>query len=415
MNNKKNLNVHDFKNQGSNTKSYNEVCSDAEPENYNSCGEIKFRQNKRRRKIKNFLKGVTFIVIASISGAASGVYIVNKRFSELVTSSNYPINKVVLPQYSNDPESDLPLAYSTRIAAVVGPSIVGISNSADNFKNNILNDSTGSGVIFDAKGYIVTNYHIVQDVNNILVKLSTPGSKPINAQLIGFDKPSDLAVIKIDIKTSLPVVKFADSSKVRVGDETFAIGNALGEEVVAGLTPGVVSGINRRISLANASSGEKSMYSIFETTSAVNQDNSGGPLCNIAGEVIGITSSRLSIIESIDNMSFAITSNQAYDVIKAIMLNEKVKGIYLGIDGKPTAGTSSTNKGILIHSLDSSSCVSEAGIRATDIIVEFDGKSIATMDEITQIVDKHKIGDIVGCKVLRDGKYKDFKITLKTK
>lgn len=214
----------------------------------------------------------------------------------------------------------LPKNSITKVAESVGPAVVGISNKTEGYFGQE-DQGSGSGIIFDPNGYIVTNNHVIDGAQKITIKLST--GKVLNASLVGTDRRSDLAVIKVDAK-NLPVAKFGDSSKVKVGDVAIAIGNPLGEEFAGTVTAGIVSATNRKIQYAGA------VYKLIQTDAAINPGNSGGALCNDAGEIIGIN----SLKEKAEGIGFAISINEAKDIIKSLMDYGKVSRPYLGVAGK---------------------------------------------------------------------------------
>ncbi len=302
------------------------------------------------------------------------------------------------------------------------PSIVGITvdyivNSPYyGFPMQSSSTATGSGVIISEDGYILTNNHIVNtsstssfyqvsQANKVTVKLYNDETT-YDAKIIGTDETTDLAVIKIE-KTGLPAAQLGDSSSVKVGEFSMAIGNPLGMEST--VTAGIISAVNRTIS----SDGRN--YTVIQTDAAINSGNSGGALVNSKGEVIGINTLKLSGT-GIEGIGFAIPINSTVDVYKQLISDGKVKRPYIGISGRDidenTAKQYKLVKGVYVVSVEQFSAAEKAGIKAYDIITEADGKQISTMDDLNEVKNSHQIGDTINLKVYRDNEYVDIKVTL---
>lgn len=373
--------------------------------NENKCGEIKFI--KKKNPLKKFFRLVSFVLIAVLSGAITSNYIIEKKYSELfgnnskntdTAKNNINLEDAKISSFSDE---------IAKVAEKVGPTVVGIVKTSKGSNLGIPDKSSGSGIIFDTNGYIVTNYHVIQDAENILVKLAN-GVNYINAKLIGSDPTSDLAVVKIDAK-NLPTAKFGDSSKVRVGDLAIAIGNPLGEELAGTVTAGIISARNRKIQYGG------SIYKVLQTDAAINPGNSGGALCNSSGEVIGINSLKLtdSQFQDVEGIGFAISINEANGIMQEIMKYGRVARPRLGIYGRNAILEDSNEvKGVYVSEVIKDSGAEKAGVTPGDIIVELDGKSITQFEDITEIIEKHKIGDAVSSKIWRKGKNINVKITL---
>ncbi|HBF76402.1 MAG TPA: protease, partial [Clostridiaceae bacterium] len=227
-----------------------------------------------------------------------------------------------------------------------------------------------------------------------------------NATLVGADKKTDLAVLKIDAG-NLPVAKFGDSSKVRVGDLAIAIGNPLGQEYAGTVTVGFISAVNRNINM----DGRK--YKVLQTDASINPGNSGGALCNEAGEVIGINSLKAKQSEG---MGFAISINEAIPIIQSLMKDHYISRPYLGIYyvfiDQETAKANDIPVGVAIQQVVNGSAAEKADIRQGDIITSFDGVEIKKQDDLGDILEKHKVGDTVTAKLWRNGRTLDVKIKL---
>lgn len=371
-------------------------------------GEIIFRKGKKRRIIKVFFKGLSFILIAAISGGITGAIVARKSTEE---TKNIIARRQTFFSQVNNPASNYDLSNNTvtRIAQIVGPAVVGISNKEDGFLGEI-DGNSGSGIIFNSSGLIVTNYHVINNSTKIIVKLTS--GRILEAKIIGVDQRSDLAVIKINAE-NLPVAKFGDSSRVQAGDLAVAIGNPLGEDFAGTVTSGIISAVNRKIKMTDDSTGETTMYNVIQTDAAINPGNSGGALCNENGEVIGINSLKIPSRYNVEGMGFAIAINEAKDVITLLTTQGTVVRPYLGVTGQTVISVNQNGqRGVLVSYVDKNSCAAVAGIKPTDVITELGKMPIVNFDDLTEVLDKHKIGDVITCKVLRDKKLTDIKIIL---
>lgn len=364
----------------------------------NNCGEINFKRSRKRRIITNIVVLLIVACISALSGGIAASYIIKSKLSR---SFYGPTNQSLFEQSENNEKNkkeELPKNSITKVAESVGPAVVGISNKAEGYFG-VADQGSGSGIIFDPDGYIVTNNHVIDGAQKITIKLST--GKVLDASVVGKDPRSDLAVIKVNAK-NLPVAKFGDSSKVKVGDMAIAIGNPLGEEFAGTVTAGIVSGVNRKIQYGGA------IYKLIQTDAAINPGNSGGALCNEAGEIIGIN----SLKEKAEGIGFAISINEAKDIIKSLMNYGKVSRPYLGIAGKTISSEESGVSGVYVAEVVPGSGAAAAGLKPTDVIVELDKKKVEKFEDLAEILDKHKVGDAVETKILRNGKYTKLNIIL---
>ncbi|KUG02674.1 serine protease, degp/htra, do-like [hydrocarbon metagenome] len=295
-------------------------------------------------------------------------------------------------------------AYRGRIsdvAAQVSPSIVGISNlSRDGgmFNQNI-EESTGSGVILDSQGYIVTNNHVVEGADTLTVTLADGNEE--QAEVVGADPQTDLAVIKVKVDNRVTPIRFGDSDQLAVGQEVIAIGNPLGLRFARSVTAGIVSGLNRLLTTE-----EGFLFRLIQTDAAINPGNSGGALVNLDGELIGINT--IKIAETgFEGMGFSIPSNQVKAVIKELKDYGKVTRPLMGIK---VIGEISQEKaryyelpikgGVIIEPV-SGGAADKAGLKAFDIIYALDGNEVTTGMELQGYVLGKKAGDSVRVTIIR--------------
>lgn len=267
--------------------------------------------------------------------------------------------------------------------------------------------SSGSGVIIDNKGHIVTNNHVVQNAQTLLVILSD-GTK-LDAKLVGTDPLSDLAVLKVE-GTIPAAAAFGDSRALQPGQIAIAIGSPLGD-FRGTVTMGVISALNRQVG---------SMQGLIQTDAAINNGNSGGPLINSLGQVIGINT---LVVRSTnegnvaEGLGFAIPSNMVREITSQLIAKGKVERAYLGITYQPvdplsTSGlTMNATYGVVIVKVEPGTPAARAGLQEGDVLLAFDAQKLDE-DALTALLLKHKAGDTVTLTVLRDNKQIELKVTL---
>lgn len=278
------------------------------------------------------------------------------------------------------------------IAKKVSPSIVAISlktRTRDFFGRVYEGQGTGSGIIYDNQGHIITNNHVVEGVQNITVILHD--GKELEANVVGRDPQTDLAVIKVDPAGLIPA-ELGDSSKLEVGELAVAIGSPMGTEYAGSVTAGIISGLNRKVNVGDNS------IRLIQTDAAINPGNSGGALVNSEGKVVGINTIKFATT-TVEGMGFAIPINEAKPIVETIIKNKKVARPYMGITGrtitKEIAEEYKIPQGVLVESVVAYSAAERAGIKRGDIITKFDGKRINTIEELVASINEHKVGDTV--------------------
>ena len=301
------------------------------------------------------------------------------------------------------------------VASEVSGSVVSIQAALSN------GTAKGSGAIVSAKGYIVTNNHVISGAQQIQVTLSN--GQMYTAQVVGTDTTTDLAVIKLDNPPSdLKAVEFADSDKLAVGEDVMAIGNPLGYDDTA--TTGIVSALNRPVTVTDDSCSDI-VTNAVQIDAAINPGNSGGPTFNAAGQVIGINSSIASTATSSDSagsigIGFAIPSNLVKRVANEIIKDGKVKHVALGVtittgtveaDGVTRAGAKVT-AGTSGSAVVSGSPADKAGLKVGDVIVAYDGNAVSSTYSLLGYVRASALNDKVTLTIVRGGKTMDVEVTL---
>ncbi|MCM3787254.1 trypsin-like peptidase domain-containing protein [Domibacillus indicus] len=282
---------------------------------------------------------------------------------------------------------------------------------------------TGSGVIFkkgEDVSYVVTNNHVVEGADTVEVALA--GGERIDAEVVGTDALTDLAVLKISSDHVTEVADFGDSSALKLGQQVAAIGNPLGLDLSSSVTEGIVSGINRTVPVST-SAGEWEA-NVIQTDAAINPGNSGGALINSAGQVIGINSMKIAE-EGVEGLGFAIPSEDAIPVIQELMEEGKVDRPYLGVGLEDVSALSrevtenqlnlptSVTEGTVISQVEMGSSAAKAGFEVGDVIVKINDTKVASTSEFRKyLYNKANIGDKVNLTIYRDGKEQTISMTL---
>ena len=265
--------------------------------------------------------------------------------------------------------------------------------------------SLGSGFVVDPKGIIITNNHVIEEADEITINFAD-GSK-LPAELIGRDPKTDLAVLKVESKKRLPFVPLGDSEKARVGDWVIAIGNPFG--LGGSLSAGIISAINRDINAGPYDS-------FIQTDAAINRGNSGGPLFNMKGEVIGVNSAIISPSGGSVGIGFSIPSNLATSVIGQLRQYGETRRGWLGVRIQAVTAELAESlslgaaRGALVSEVSPDGPADKGGVKVGDVIVTFDGKEVPTMRDLPRIVAETKIDKPVSVEVIRRGKSKKLSV-----
>ena len=285
------------------------------------------------------------------------------------------------------------------------PSVVSVSCSGQT------GSSTGTGVVLSSAGYIVTNSHVVQDAQTIRVIFNDGSTQ--NASLLGMDTVSDLAVLYVDAP-DLVAAEFGDSSTARVGDAVVAIGDPLGIELRGTMTDGIISAINR-----NINTGGRTM-TLIQTNAALNSGNSGGPLLNCYGQVIGINTMKIGDYMSdagVEGLGFAIPSTTVKEIVDQLISNGYVSGRpTLGITGQAVTTFDQLYYriplGVYITAVSDGSSAAQLGIAPGDILLTFDGVRVTDVDTLENLLYAHDAGDTVSVLLYRAGNQYSLELTL---
>lgn len=388
------------------------------------------KEPKKNRKIKSIkIKNIpAFVITVILIGviSVSGYSLITSDREQAHISQELSDNLSTDQDSSSDSSvknlvtSSSGKSYSTpEVVDMVGPAVVGVVNKTT-YTNPYggmfgqlpgttgeVEQGSGSGVIISKDGYIVTNNHVIEGASEIGIILSS--GEQYSAKLVGTDSRTDLAVVKIE-ENDLTYATLGTSSKLRVGDTAIAIGNPLGQEFAGTTTQGIISGLNRSVTIDNKT------LNLIQTDAAINPGNSGGALVSDKGEVIGINTAKISSSQY-EGIGFAIPIDDAKPIIEDLIANGYVKGRpVIGIGGRAVterdAQAYNLKVGVYVVSMTANSPAYMAGIKIGDIITECEGKKIQTVDELNEIKNKHQVGDSLKLKVYRQGKMVDITLIL---
>ena len=384
---------------------------------------------------KFYKKGVTFLVIILIgflSGALGSFVTLQLYQKQGNQATNNNSGTVTQTSYKN--ENSTTQAVNKVKDAVV--SIITYSSSSSRQSSVFNGDDTnsdsdnqqiaseGSGVIYkkdDKDAYLVTNTHVINGASKVDIRLAD-GTK-VPGEIVGSDTFSDIAVVKISSEKVTTIAEFGDSSQLSVGETAIAIGSPLGSEYANTVTQGIISSLNRNVSL-KSEDGQAISTKAIQTDTAINPGNSGGPLVNIQGQVIGITSSKIASNggTSVEGLGFAIPSNDAQNIIKQLESDGKVTRPALGIQmvNLSNVGASDLRKlnipsgltsGVVVRSVQNN-MPANGHLQKYDVITKVDDKEITSSTDLQHALYNHAIGDTIKVTYYRNGKEETTSIKL---
>lgn len=384
---------------------------------------MKFKKPKSLPKTKSL--SMVFLLLASLSVGFLGGWLGSSSRENQTTNGITTANQQAVLS-----ESQL----ISEIAKTVGPSVVSIdvtstAQQVDFFgrTSNAEQQSAGTGIILSEDGYVITNRHVIDAATTDVSITLSDGTTLSDVEVVGRTADNDtldIAFLKIkDTKgKKLTPAKIGDSSKVQVGDKSVAIGNALGQFQNT-VTSGIISGYGRSVEAGSGNGSDtESLQNLFQTDTAINAGNSGGPLVNISGEVIGINTAVAG--DGAENIGFAIPVNDVQGLIKSVLEKGKLERPYLGIryvsltDDYAYQYNLNVKRGAYIAPSNSGASIisggpaEKAGLKEKDIITKVNGTAIDEKNSLVSLVGRHGVGEIVELTVIRDGKEQTIKVTL---
>ncbi len=347
---------------------------------------------------------ICFLLAVSLIGNGYLFYQVNQLSKKVSTNQSSSTTQTVT-NMNYDVTNDM-----VDVIKKVENSVVGISVVTSN------GTGSGSGFIYSVEGntvYVVTNHHVIENAKDIGVAF--PNEEAVSAELVGSDKYGDIALLKMTVDFDVSALKIGDSSLLDKGETILVIGSPLGLEYAGSVADGIISAVNRTVSVDLNEDGTADWdMNVIQTNAAINPGNSGGPMINMAGEVVGIASMKFSDT-AVEGMGFALPINDAVKLIEEIKATGSVERPVLGVSIIPLSGYTqwqlqmyniqvNVDDGLYVQSVSASSPASRAGIQRGDVIVEVEGKKITTYkDFLTELLSK-RVGDTIEIKINRQGK-----------
>ena len=369
--------------------------------------EGKITKERDKNKKNNFFTSKIFLTIVSFFIGAGLMY----YFIAAGNNGNVLVRKVTSENVKTttvEEISDLKNAINSVYESAVYIEVTGDRAS-----------SSGSGFVYktdDNYGYILTNHHVINNGKKFVVTFSD-GTES-EASLVSSDEYYDIAVLKLSKDKVKKVATLGDSSNIELGDTVFTVGAPLGKEYMGTITKGIVSGINRMVSVSN-----NYLMEVIQTDASINSGNSGGPICNIKGEVIGITSSKL-IGSGIEGMGFAIPINTVNEIITSIESGTTLERPYLGVQLVNLTNTfelqyyynirisSDVEFGAVLSFVEENMPASKSGLKVGDVIIEIDGEKVDDVSHFKYELYKKKLGDKIKVKYYRENKIGETTIEL---
>ncbi|MFJ8246550.1 S1C family serine protease [Peribacillus asahii] len=397
--------------------------------------QIKVKKEKSPL-VTSIISSTVAALITSSAFLFAGDYVHNDQKQEAdtvtthISNSNTNVQKVSTSNVNSNSIADIVENTSKSIVGVVNYQQSQTTNwfgepnaQAANGESETVESGTGSGVIWkkeNGKAYIITNNHVIEGAAKVEISLYD-GTKT-KADVVGADALTDLAVLTIDASDAPEGLTFGDSDSVRPGESVLAIGNPLGLDFSRSVTQGIVSAINRTMSV-DTSAGEWEL-NVLQTDAAINPGNSGGALINTSGEVVGINSMKISE-SGVEGLGFAIPSNDVIPIAEQLVKSGKITRPYLGISLMNVSDIpqyyrqnvqNSVQSGVIITGVEANSAAAEAGFQQEDIIVAVDGVEVGTATEFRkQLYTEKKIGDKVSFTIYRGNDKKTITVTLQSK
>lgn len=372
-------------------------------------------KTKHRKKYPQWMKYLAVLLIGALIGGASGGLVASRQSSSKITTVSSARNT---ENISYDASGNMTISSIAQTAMPAVVSVYNIGTSQSIFGTSQSNATGyGSGVIISDDGTIITNYHVIENADSVVVV--TSDDKRYEAKVLGADSSLDLAVLKIDDK-DLPYLEIANSDELQVGDLAVAIGNPLGSEFANTVTDGIISGLDRKI---NTESGETGF---IQTNASINSGNSGGALVNGQAQLIGINSMKIQSngMSSVEGMGFAIPSNTVVDFVNSVKSGEtssNVKKAWLGISGYNMDEeiaqkiSSSQTTGVLIGEITEGGPSSSAGLEVGDIITAADGTEVTNFNDLTAVLEKKTPGEKIKLTIIRGQDKGEVEVVLGTK
>lgn len=358
--------------------------------NYENSSSIKFMRKKTKHRILLLLKSLIYIIATVFISTVVFIIIFNYKYKDLFN------DKSIYSYGSNE-------GYFNAIDNVKN-SLVTIGGNKEDLSKNEYIQGNATGIIIQENGRILTNYSVIKNLDEVYVNLPLINSEILKADIFFINEDSDLAVLQVNSKKVLTPIKIASKDNIVEGENILLISNSTSDEYIDNVVPGIITSTNRQLDVNN------NKYSLFEVNTPINKFNTGGIISNLNGEVIGITSKKVSESMNVEGLYYAIDLSSLENIIDDTSELKEILGILEGelieVDNGGIYG------GLYVTRVDKKGNSYKAGLRPTDIIFEIDGKKIDSITEILNMVKNKENGDTVICKVMRAGDVIDMDIVL---
>lgn len=351
---------------------------------------------KKKHKIINLntlLKIGIYVTIAIISAFVTSKVIMNNNIKSIEDSA--------IKSNSNQSE-EMQKEYYNGITNV-SHSLVTISDNQEKLEKNTFQEGNTTGIVLDKRGYILTSYTKIKNMEKIYIKLPAVAKKPIEGKIIGLEELTDIAIIKVESEGLTPI-KISEDDELKVGYRVLATGNVVSDDFIGIATDGIITSINETITLKH----DMAVYKLIQTNAIINNQNIGGVLCNLKGELVGFNSNTLGKMDN-NSLYYALEGKGVKNICEYLISLTDILGINGGnvIDDKETGV-----QGVYIENIKPEGSAAKAGMLPTDIIIGIENNIIKTPEEIYYALKDKKSGEVITCDFLRDGNRTRLKINL---
>ena len=385
-----------------------------DPTPFKSYDEILAARRRSKTARRGAMVGCLVVVLLLIGGTALGVFggnfILNRAMNAMAEANRQEKEEAETPPETESGQNGLQLQSADEnarpmittydvsdLAEQASKSVVGIvTESYSSFSSG----STGTGIIMDSRGYIITNNHVIDGGDNITVVLSDGTNYP--AYLIGADAQTDIAVLKVETQNALPAATFGSSDDLRLGEPAIVIGNPGGLDLQGTVTAGIISATERRITIDN------NIMTLIQTDASINPGNSGGPLLNKYGQVVGVTSNKISA-DGFEGLGFAIPMTTVKPIVEELIENGYVSGrplvaVSVRTVSQMAAAFYNLPQGLMVDLVASDSNAAAAGLQQSDIITHMNGQRITSVSAACTVRNRFKAGEEITLSVYRGGR-----------
>lgn len=352
---------------------------------------IIFEKKNTKSRFKLGVKLSLYLMLAVTIGALASNLTIKYKYGQFIEEVE-----------AIESGKDMVILDYIKVTREVSPSLVTISDSEEKLTSDSYFRENITGIIIDSSGVILTNYLAVKDFQNIFVKLSSVATNPIEARILIENEDMNIAIIKIDSEVELQPIKIANTNTIKEGQGIVVLGNAIGDEYVGSVIPGIITSKNEKIEI-----GENKSHSLLQVNAPINSKNTGGAICNAYGELVGIADWYITEKRNEDGLYYGLQMEELQEMINSTNSLKELLGIN---EGGIIIDNDRDVKGFYVQQLDKEGSAYRAGIKPTDIIMNIDGYEVVNVEDIINILQEKKKDNIFKCEILRDGKLKEIEI-----